>query len=678
MTTSNWLTNPTSGVWNDASNWDNNEVPNETAYFGESSQTQISFTASDSAQIEKIEFTENASSFTLQFNHDNILSLTITGEGVYSNTTTIQQFVVACSAESYNTPQLVFSNNANAGDEYIHYTAGPSGTPKGSSGSGGGVIRFVNNATAGSANFKVWTGEVPPPQFFNKSPSTTVGGEVSFADTSSAQSATFNIYGTLSTTDGDTFGNVVFHDESTADNATFNNAGGTVAAGDGGNTQFYQTATAANGIFNNFGGTKSAVKTDSDGNPVKSSEGDIEYIGSNGGDVAFDSTSTGADGKYYNYAATAVGSYGGVTSFNNNWPYMQDNQGANAGNGIYITYGAQTEDGQGGGHVVFSAKYGYPSAEKATISNYGSKVASNTHSSAGHTIFSVSQPQNQASAVTSTTPAEPYFPTAAQANIFNYSGYAKGAPGGFTAFAVYVDSAEEAAKAETKEHAVFTTAAPTAGNAIIHNLGASAADTNGGETSFSIYGNDDNTYTGTITADQATIYNQGGTAEYAYGGQTTFSTGTTAAEALLIAYGGENGGYGGKVAFYDQADGGTATVSLQGNAELSLSYHTGEITLAALEVNGYPKVDIQLGSSTTSLNLTEGLSIESGDIQFELTAGDGFAANTAYTVLTAPNLSDCVEDQFEAYSIEFPSNSGTYLHPAFTIEGDALIVTYSE
>ncbi len=294
MSTSTWNRQPASGEWNDASNWTPAGVPTDTASFSQSSQTSLSFSPTGNATVGQLEFIEGASGYTFNFGTSMAPGLTITGTGVSNQSAAQQSFIVAATTPGHDNPQLKFTNSATAGADNVYYCAGPVSE----SGYGGGVISFCNQSNAGSASFKVWTGAAKP-----QDPS-TVGGEVSFSDTTSAATARFTIYGTLGS-DGDTFGNVVFHDKATAANGTFTNVGGTVSGGDGGNTQFYDQSTAANGNFYNWGGTYTVTQDSPNG-------------GGNGGDVAFDGTVTGGQGRFYNYAAQAKGSYGGVTSFNNN------------------------------------------------------------------------------------------------------------------------------------------------------------------------------------------------------------------------------------------------------------------------------------------------------------------------------------------------------------------------
>lgn len=582
---SNWNTQPATGEWNTADNWTPSGLPTGTAVFTTSSQTAISFSSTGEATVGSIEFADNAPTYTFILGPSTTPALTITGHGISNCSRKQQSFVVAATSSGHEDPQLKFTNAATAGGDDMYYCAGPE-TEKGY---GGGVISFCNNSTAGSASFKVWTGAEAPP----KDKHSTVGGEVSFSDSTSADAACFTIYGTLGT-DGDTFGNVVFHDTATAANATFTNVGGTVSGGDGGNTQFYVNSTAANGVFYNRGGTHSKA---------------------NGGDVAFDGTSNGGHGYFYNYAAEAAGAYGGVTSFNNNWPDVKT-QGASAGHGSYFNYGAREGEQGGGGHIEFSAKYGSPIAANARFINYGSTIENK--SSAGHTIFSISLPNDH-----------DYYPSAGDGTFWNHPGLNEVGAAGFTEFAVYTSKTKAGANTGGGKKAGKY---PTAGDGTFINLGAYASK--------------------------------------AAGGYTVFSGNSTAENATLIAYGGTNGGYGGRIVFYDASSGGTAKVQLFGNSELDISDHTKGVTIAALDLNG-GIIGIELGTNVTSLTVKGDLTINSSHTNFSFLKKDkgGFAFNTPYTILTNANLSGFTSDQFSGNCIEG-------VKPNFAITGNDLQVTF--
>lgn len=573
MSTSTWSSQATTGEWNTASNWDPDVVPTDTAVFQESSQTEITFSPTGAARVDRIEFLSGASAYTFVFGKSDAPGLTVVGQGVTNNSTTDQHIVVAATSTGYDDPQLAFENSAAAGGANMYYTAGP----ETEDGYGGGVISFHHTSSAGSAHFKAWTGAASPPK-----DTSTVGGEISFRHSATADAASFTIYGTLGG-DGDTFGNATFHENSKAANATFTNMGGTVAGGDGGNTQFFENSSACDAVFYNRGGT---------------------VYKANGGDVAFDGAANGGNGQFHDYAATAVCAYGGVTSFNNNPDPGDKGQGASAGQGLYLNYGAPV-NGQGGGHTEFTAEYGSPTADKGAFHNLGCSFVcppgTGDRTSAGHTILSASQKTD-------------YSPTAGNGTFWNHPGTAEGAPGGYTEFAVY----------DPKKGARNV---PTAGSGTFVNLGASTPGASGGYTSFG----------DTSTADHAT----------------------------LVAMGGVHGGGGGRIEFYDDASGGEASVLLFGNGVLDLGDHTNGVTMAALALTG-GVIEMQLGTNLTSLTLTKELILNSSAVAFSFWTKDdgGFEPNTAYTILSAPNLSDFTPEQFSGNSVQGIS-------PTFTIDGDA-------
>ncbi len=567
MTNSKWKTKPATGEWSTANNWDPADVPTDTATFATSSQAAITFSPTSEVTVNSIEFSAGAPAYTFMFSAPSPgkPTLEIEGHGITNSSTNKQSFIVAATSAGYGNPQLKFTNSATAGGTDMYYCAGP----ETAQGPGGGVIRFCGSSTAGSALFKAWTGAGTPPRH-----GSTVGGEISFGDSSTAGTGRFIIYGSTSLTDGDTFGNVVFHDNSTAANGTFTNVGGTVSGGDGGNTQFYDNSTAAGGCYYNYGGTYQK-------------KNDKEQ-GSNGGDVAFDGNANGGYGRFYNYAAPAPGSYGGVTSFNNN-PGKGTAPGASAGHGHYFNYGARDGEQGGGGHIEFSAKYGSPTAAYGTFNNYGSSIKGN--SSAGHTIFSINLPN-----------PNDYYPTAGNGVFWNHPAAAEGGGAGFTEFSVYSDKNSTGTDTDGN--------VPTAGDGTFHNMGAckSGAD----------------------------------------GGCTKFSGASSAGNARLFAYGGANDCNGGKIAFYGESSGGAAHVYLSGNGELDIRDHTKGLTIGSLDLSG-GIIRTQVGATPTPLTLVTELVLNSTHTYFQFYYGD-YEYDTPYTILTAPKLYKFKADHFKNYN----------------------------
>lgn len=474
-------------------------------------------------------------------------------------------------------------------------------------------LKFANAASAGGAN-----------NYYCAGPATAQdsgGGVIRFADTSSAGAANFMAWtgaGTPPRHGSTVGGEISFGDSSTAESASFTIYGTLGSDGDTfGNAVFHDNSTAANATFTNIGGT---VAGGDGGNTQfydNSTAGNAHFFNksgscskANGGDVAFDGTASGHYGHFYNYAAPAAGANGGVTSFNNNPPEVTAG-GASAGNGAYFNFGARNTEQGGGGHVEFSARHGSPTAADGTFNNYGSTIPGNA--SAGHTIFSINQPSS-------------YFPTAGNATFYNHPAASQTGAAGFTAFSVYTNSYSS------------------------DDVSASAGDSSN-----------------VPTAGEGTFYNLGAFISGASGGYTTFSGTSTAGNAVLFAYGGVNGGYGGKVAFYDHSSGGTSSISLADNGELDLSDHSGGVTLANLELVG-GIIRVKLGSVPTSLTLTGALALPCATT-FSFQSG-GISADTPYTVLTAPNLSDYSADQISGNSVDD-------MTPAFAIVGNVLQVTFA-
>lgn len=404
-------------------------VPTDIATFGACEDTTVYFGFNDPQVVNEIAFVEGAPSYTLLFDEECPYTpiLSIAGVGVTNASGKKQHFTVRATSVSERDEQLAFLNQASAGDKKIRYTVGPT-TPESQS---GGIVAFHQTSTAGSARFKVRVGARQPAGY------ATVGAEVRFVDYSNAGKARFKVYGTTGG-DGDTFGNVVFHCHASAHEARFTNVGGTV--GDGGNTQFYENATACRARITNKGSTGT---------------------NGNGGDTAFDGTATAGEATIINEAAKA--GHGGVTSFNNNPPMMASTVGATAGNARITNQGTKPGEMGSGGHTEFTGIYGAGRGGNATIDNLGSENPTNFESGAGYTLFAVNGRWPKA------------WPSADNATITNYGGTVAGAQGGQTTFKFqnYDDDYERK-----------YTKGPTAGWATIRNHGATVAGAQGGMTIF--------------------------------------------------------------------------------------------------------------------------------------------------------------------------------------------------
>ncbi|MET0026435.1 MAG: hypothetical protein ABW101_02260 [Candidatus Thiodiazotropha sp.] len=441
------------------------------------------------------------------------------------------------------------------------------------------------------------------------------GGVISFCDQSSAGSASFKAWtGAAAPPEHNTVGGEIsFSDASTADRARFMIYGSLGADGDTfGNVVFHDNATASQANFTNVGGTVS---------------------GGDGGNTQFYGCSSAGSATFYNWGGSHAKANGGDVAFDAT---------ANGNNGYFYNYAAKAADAYGGvtsfnnnpphttpgGASAGQGMYFNFGARKGEqgggghmefSAKYGSPTAADAtivnfgstieqKSSAGHTLFSVNLPCS-------------YMPSAGKARIYNHAAISEGGAAGFTEFSVY--------GADTPH-----SEAPNAGNAVLMNLG--------------------------------------GDAKGIAGGYTVFSATSSAGQATLIAYGGTNGGAGGRILFYDQASGGTSRVQLFGNAVLDISAHTAGLSIGALDLSG-GIISARLGSDTTTLNVTGEMTLHTNQVtfQFRVSEDRGFVFNRAYTVLSCANTPRISVEQFSGNSIEG-------IPPTFSILGNDLQVTYKK
>jgi len=209
-----WKANPTSGLWNTASNWTPATVPNgpsDIATFASSSLTNLSISAG--IEVNSIVFGSGAAAFTI--NNTQAVGLTISGPGVMNNSGVLQNFV------NQGAGQLSFTNAATAGDSVTYIN----------SATGDGKIEFLGSSTAGSATYRA-TG--------------APGGittRINFYDQASAGTAVFN---------NEKSGNGVinFYSSSTADHATITNEPNFASS-----VWFWSNSTAGSATIINKGDT---------------------------------------------------------------------------------------------------------------------------------------------------------------------------------------------------------------------------------------------------------------------------------------------------------------------------------------------------------------------------------------------------------------------------------------
>ncbi len=168
------------------------------------------------------------------------------------------------------------------------------------------------------------------------------------------------------------------------------------------------------------------------------------------------------------------------------------------------------------------------------------------------------------------------------------------------------------------------------------------------------------------TAGEGTFYNLGASILGTDGGHTAFYNPTSAGHSKLYAYGGASGCNGGKVSFSGGSTAGAAHVYLSGNGELDVSYHTGELALGSLDLNG-GLINTQVGKSLTTLSVAE-LELHSTDVYFEFN-GD-FSYEEGYIILKASSLKESDKYYFKNNS---PQQDVT---TDFTVDDGKLIVTF--
>ena len=94
-------------------------------------------------------------------------------------------------------------------------------------------------------------------------------------------------------------------------------------------------------------------------------------------------------------------------------------------------------------------------------------------------------------------------------------------------------------------------------------------------------------FAGVAIADRAGIIARGGTAHNLSGGKLVFTANSSAANAVLLAVGGTDGGFGGSVEFSGYSRGDKASITLGGNGWLKIAHHEQRgITMGSLNGDG--------------------------------------------------------------------------------------------
>lgn len=146
-----------------------------------------------------------------------------------------------------------------------------------------------------------------------------------------------------------------------------------------------------------------------------------------------------------------------------------------------------------------------------------------------------------------------------------------------------------------------TSDAPTAGNGTFTNPGSPSSTVGGGLVVIH-FG----------TAGNATFINDGATAADGFAGETLFQDTGDAANAILIANAGSNGGDGGTIRFATASTGGTAQVQVFGNGNLDISGRNAPgVTTGSIKGNGA----VFLGANKLTVGTNNLSTVFSGVIQ---------------------------------------------------------------
>ena len=211
-----WNANPVDNNWSNPANWTPATVPNgpaDVATFAGSSITSLEF-SDTMTEVAEIVFNPGANRFKISADSKlahSFVTLTISGVGITNNSGVTQNLV-----------------------------SGPT-----LDGQGGGIIEFLNAATAGDGTALTALGSVTDGAFS--------GSEIHFYDTSTAGSATIVAEGARGRDDAGG-GEVFFHDNATAANANFTVTNSLALGGGSGEVHFDGFSSASDAIFDVAGG----------------------------------------------------------------------------------------------------------------------------------------------------------------------------------------------------------------------------------------------------------------------------------------------------------------------------------------------------------------------------------------------------------------------------------------
>src|SRR5215472_14654764 len=129
-----WLLNPGSGSFNTASNWNPAVVPTNTAFFGASNTTSISFQPFTTTSIGTLQFNPDAPAYIFATPPNLFTSISVTGAGIVNNSSNAPTFIVG------NQANIFFRGASTAGNATIITNSG-------------GLTGFVDSASGGNARF---------------------------------------------------------------------------------------------------------------------------------------------------------------------------------------------------------------------------------------------------------------------------------------------------------------------------------------------------------------------------------------------------------------------------------------------------------------------------------------------------------------------------------------------
>ena len=129
-----WLAAPATGIFNTATNWNPAVVPTNTAFFGASNTTSITFQPFTTTSIGTLQFNPDAPSYIFATIPSVFTSINITGAGIVNNSSNAPTFIVG------NQANIFFRNASTAGNAIMITNAG-------------GLTAFVDSATGGNARF---------------------------------------------------------------------------------------------------------------------------------------------------------------------------------------------------------------------------------------------------------------------------------------------------------------------------------------------------------------------------------------------------------------------------------------------------------------------------------------------------------------------------------------------